>query len=146
MPFAPIRRAGNRRTKFHALFWPRSTTWCSPRQLWRCWSRDFVHHGEASPKEYRLPFSLLAPLIINNVICAVGSGVNDRYQARVTWLVAFSALLIFARLLRAEEVTGTSRRPAELAAAPTVGASNSVASQARLRSGGALAYGKSEAN
>jgi hypothetical protein len=93
-----------------------------------------------------LAFFVTCAVIINNVICAVGSGVNERYQARVTWLVAFSALLIFARLLRAEEVIGTSRRPADLAAAPTVGASDSVASRAQLRSGGALAYGKSEAN
>ena len=42
-------------------------------------------------------------LLINNVICALGSGVNDRYQARVTWLVALSALLIFARLVRTTE-------------------------------------------
>jgi hypothetical protein len=32
--------------------------------------------------------------------------VHDRYQARVTWLVAFSALLIFASLRRQTETSG----------------------------------------
>jgi hypothetical protein len=47
-----------------------------------------------------------AAVVINNVLCALGSGVHDRYQARVTWLVAFSALLIFASLRRQTETSG----------------------------------------
>jgi hypothetical protein len=48
------------------------------------------------------PF-VLAALVVNNVLCAVGSGVFDRYQARVTWLVALAALLLAGRLLRARD-------------------------------------------
>jgi hypothetical protein len=49
-----------------------------------------------------------AALLINNVLCAVGSGVHDRYQARVTWLVALSAMLIFLRLLRETQGAGVA--------------------------------------
>ena len=40
-----------------------------------------------------LPLALFVTVavVINNVLCAAGSGVHDRYQARVTWLVALSA-------------------------------------------------------
>ena len=40
---------------------------------------------------------------INNVVCSVGSGLADRYVARVTWLLPLCAILIVARLFRIDE-------------------------------------------
>ncbi|MBV9741009.1 MAG: hypothetical protein JOZ30_15340 [Hyphomicrobiales bacterium] len=67
-----------------------------------------------------LPLTLFvsAALMINNVLCAVGSGVHDRYQARVTWLIALSALLIFARLWRTETARVASGRVVEQSTSP----------------------------
>ena len=62
-----------------------------------------------------------AAVVINNVLCALGSGVHDRYQARVTWLVAFSALLIFASLRRQTETSGVVASRVDDATSPAVG-------------------------
>jgi hypothetical protein len=62
-----------------------------------------------------------AAVVINNVLCALGSGVHDRYQARVTWLVAFSALLIFASLRRQTETSGLVASRVDDATSPAVG-------------------------
>jgi hypothetical protein len=56
-----------------------------------------------------LAIFVAAAVMINNVLCALGSGVHDRYQARVTWLVALSVLLIFARLRRESMAAGFER-------------------------------------
>jgi hypothetical protein len=54
---------------------------------------------------------VVAAFVINNALCAVGSGVFDRYQARVTWLIAFSALLVVAQALRSND--GSRSHPRE---------------------------------
>ena len=43
---------------------------------------------------------LSAAYVTNNALCAFSSGVFDRYQARITWLFALAALLIFFALAR----------------------------------------------
>jgi hypothetical protein len=40
-----------------------------------------------------------AAYAINNTLCAFASGVQDRYQARVTWLFALAGLLIIIQLI-----------------------------------------------
>jgi hypothetical protein len=47
-----------------------------------------------------------AAYAINNTLSAFGSGVFDRYQARVTWLFAFAGVLIMIELI-ASEKTGS---------------------------------------
>jgi hypothetical protein len=48
-----------------------------------------------------------AAYAINNTLCAFGSGVYDRYQARVTWPFALAAMLIIIQLAEFER----NRRP-----------------------------------
>jgi hypothetical protein len=71
-------------------------------------------------KALSLGIFVAAAVVINNVLCALGSGVHDRYQARVTWLVAFSALLVFASLRR-QTATGVVASRANDAASPAIG-------------------------
>ena len=68
-----------------------------------------------------LGFFVTAAVVINNVICALGSGVHDRYQARVTWLVAFSALLIFAAFVPDRDFRCPAPRGRDDATSPAVG-------------------------
>ena len=51
-----------------------------------------------------------AAYAINNTICAFGSGVYDRYQARVTWLFALAAMLIIIQLIESNPNKSMSRR------------------------------------
>jgi hypothetical protein len=52
-----------------------------------------------------LTILIVAALLINAAVCSLLSGVFDRYQARVTWLLPLLAILAFHRLrfLKAEE-------------------------------------------
>lgn len=52
-----------------------------------------VRIGKLGPAERAIVMLVLAGLAGNAVICAVFSGVADRYQARVVWLVPLFALL-----------------------------------------------------
>jgi hypothetical protein len=51
-----------------------------------------------------------AAYAINNTLCAFGSGVYDRYQARVTWLFALAAMLIIIQLIESNPNKSMSRR------------------------------------
>ena len=74
---------------------------------------------------FSLGVFVAAALVINNVLCALGSGVHDRYQARVTWLVAFSALLVFASLRR-QTATGVVALQVNDATSPAIGRAASI--------------------
>jgi hypothetical protein len=45
---------------------------------------------------------VLGGFAINLIVCAVASGVYDRYQSRASWLLPFAAVLVVARLLDAQ--------------------------------------------
>jgi hypothetical protein len=49
-----------------------------------------------------LPVSFFAVtfggIIVNGIICGALSAVNDRYQARVIWLIPLTAVVIVAKL------------------------------------------------
>jgi hypothetical protein len=46
--------------------------------------------------------------IINSAVCALGSGVFDRYQARVSWLFLLSSMLIAFQLCQGDRGSGTA--------------------------------------
>ena len=51
-----------------------------------------------------------AAYVINNTLSAFGSGVYDRYQARVTWLFALATMLIIIQLIESNPSKSMSRR------------------------------------
>ena len=55
------------------------------------------------PEATALAILVPAAYAINNTLSAFGSGVFDRYQARVTWLFAFAAVLIIIELVESEK-------------------------------------------
>jgi hypothetical protein len=49
-----------------------------------------------------LPLFVTSAFIINAVVCGVTSGVFDRYQARVSWLLVLSAIILWVGLLASQ--------------------------------------------
>ncbi len=49
--------------------------------------------------KYLLPLFTLAFICGNNFLCSVGSGLFDRYQARVSWLMVLALLQVLAMLI-----------------------------------------------
>lgn len=67
----------------------------------------------AAARDGRRESAALAVIVIcsvagNTLLCAAVSGVHDRYQARVTWLLLFAALLLFFQYMDRTK-TATSR-------------------------------------
>lgn len=108
--------------------WRRSlqATESLPRQLWKQVdsvllpvSLSLFVFGSAVAWRNRwidlLTFNVIvaAGIAANTFVCAAGSGVFDRYQTRVTWLIPFAAIVF---LLRVAE----SRRSSSEAALPTL--------------------------
>jgi hypothetical protein len=54
---------------------------------------------------------VLSGVAANVVVCAVGSGVFDRYQARVTWLILLAAILLAARIAQSLAAAKTPLLP-----------------------------------
>ena len=52
-----------------------------------------------SGKRRHSPFFMTGAYAIKNTLSALGSGVFDRYQARVTWLFALAGMLIAIQLI-----------------------------------------------
>ena len=53
--------------------------------------------------------TMLAGVVFNILICALTSGAHDRFQARVTWLLPFAALLVLARSMKDQSPAGAER-------------------------------------
>jgi hypothetical protein len=60
--------------------------------------------------KYLLPLFTLAFICGNNFLCAVGSGLFDRYQARVSWLMVLTVLLCLRMLWGEKMPINVTRR------------------------------------
>jgi hypothetical protein len=70
------------------------------------------------PEPVALGALVLGGFAVNTVLCAVASGVFDRYQSRVSWLLPFAAVLLVGRLVDARaRCVGTLPQAADQARA-----------------------------
>ena len=75
----------------------------SDSELAQFTERGYLGPYALLPEATALAILVPAAYAINNTLSAFGSGVFDRYQARVTWLFAFAAVLIIIELVESEK-------------------------------------------
>lgn len=71
--------------------------------VWRLSARDIREALMSRGKDVRTTLAvcaavLLLALLANAALCGIASGVNDRYQARIVWLLPLLAMVILVRL------------------------------------------------
>lgn len=67
-----------------------------------------VVRRRVTPREMSLVGAVVIGLLANAAVCGVLSGVADRYQGRVAWVLPAVAVMIFLRLLRGTKPAETS--------------------------------------
>lgn len=68
--------------------------WVFPISLLSVFILSFVSLIKINDNRFLLPLFTLVMVIGNNVLCSAASGLFDRYQARVSWLLVFAIIIM----------------------------------------------------